>query len=134
MASSPAQTGPALSKVLVVEDEPGLRFIISDVLVNDHGLTVVEACSGDQALDVLEHDPAIGCVFTDVRMPGKLDGIALSKRVLRDHPGVKVLITSGHFAVSDGLGGVPFVAKPYDLTQVAGMIQQMIDSLRPGNA
>ncbi len=131
MASNFAQNASASQKVLVVEDEPGLRFIISDVLTNDHGLEVVEAESGDQALDLLQHDGDIGCVFTDVRMPGKLDGLALSRLVLRDHPGVKILMTSGHLSPADALEDIPFVSKPYDLTQVAARIDQLIKQLGP---
>ncbi len=119
------------SKVLVVEDEPALRFFISDVLTTDHGLVVIEAETADQALDVLAHDRDIKCVFTDVRMPGTLDGLALSRRVLKDHPGIKLLITSGHLSSADGLADVPFVAKPYDLTQVANLIEHLVKSFRP---
>ncbi len=130
MAPAPAQTNPASPKVLVVEDEPSLRFFITDFLTHDHGLDVVEAETGDQALVMLENDKAIGCVFTDVRMPGKLDGLALSQRVLQDHPGVKVLVTSGHLSPAEALD-FPFVAKPYNLVQVADLIQEMIRNLAP---
>ncbi len=130
MASSSAQTTP--SKVLVVEDEPALRFFISDVLTNEHGLTVIEAGSADQALDVLERDQEIKCMFTDVRMPGTLDGIALSNRVRREHPDIKILMTSGHLLSSEAPQDVPFIAKPYDLTHVAGLIEQLVKSFRPG--
>ena len=130
MAPPPAQTDNAFPKVLVVEDEPSLRFFISDFLTHDHGLEVVEAETGDQALAMLQHDKDIGCVFTDVRMPGKLDGIALSKLVRQDHPGVKVLVTSGHLSASEA-SNFPFVAKPYNLGQVADLIQEMIRSLGP---
>ena len=131
MASLPAQAEAAPPKVLVVEDEPGLRFVISDVLTNDHGFVVLEAASADQALEALAHDPDIKCMFTDVRMPGKLDGIALSRRVLHDRPDIKVLITSGHLSSGEALENVPFVAKPYDLTQVADLIQELVKSFRP---
>ena len=132
MASSPAQPGPAPSKVLVVEDEPSLRFFISDILANDHGFMVLEAESADQALDVLERDSEIKCMFTDVRMPGTLDGIALSNRVRRERPDIKILMTSGHLLSSEAPENVPFVAKPYDLTQVANLIEQLVKSFRPG--
>jgi DNA-binding NtrC family response regulator len=124
-------SGPAPSKVLVVEDEASLRFFISDVLTNERGMVVIEAASADQALDELERDPEIKCMFTDVRMPGTLDGIALSNRVRREHPDIKILMTSGHLLSAEAPANVPFVAKPYDLTQVANLIEQLVESFRP---
>lgn len=132
MSPVPARSPSAISKVLVVEDEPGLRFIISDVLVHDHGLTVVEAASGDQALRVLDADADIGCIFTDVRMPGSVDGIALTRRVRRDYPGIQVVVTSGHLASQDVIEDVPFVSKPYNLEQVATLIERLVRDLGPG--
>jgi DNA-binding NtrC family response regulator len=132
MAFSSAQAGSAPPKVLVVEDEPSLRFFISDVLANDHGLVVIEAESADEALVVLERDRDIQCMFTDVRMPGTLDGIALSRRVRREHPDIKILMTSGHLLSADAPDNIPFIAKPYDLAQVAALIEQLVTSFRPG--
>lgn len=131
MSSTLTQPSSALPKVLVVEDEPGLRFIISDVLTNDHGLTVVEAESGDQALHVLGEDSGIGCVFTDVRMPGAADGTTLTQRVQREHPDIKVLVTSGHLTPPAGIEDIPFVAKPYNLEQVAAKIAELMRALGP---
>ena len=128
MSPSPTQQMSASPKVLVVEDEPILRFLISDVLANDHGLTVVEAESGDVALHALEENADIACVFTDVRMPGMLDGIALTRRLKQERPSIKVLVTSGHLRSAAEIDHVPFVAKPYNLEQVAKMIEELVRS------
>ncbi len=131
MSPVPARSPSAISKVLVVEDEPGLRFIISDVLVNDHGLTVLEAGSGDQALRILNEETDIGCVFTDVRMPGAVDGIALTRRLRRDFPEIQVVVTSGHLAPQDVIEDVPFISKPYNLELVAALIEELVHALGP---
>lgn len=131
MSSPVSQNTNAVSKVLVVEDEPILRFLISEVLAHDHGLTVVEAGSGDMALRLLGEDGDIACVFTDVRMPGATDGIALARHVRHDHPTIRVLMTSGNMVPSAGVEDVPFVAKPYNLQQVAAMIEDLVRSFQP---
>ena len=134
MAFSAERKESARSKVLVVEDEPSLRFIISDVLTQDHDLVVVEASSADEALELLSAETDIGCVFTDVRMPGSMDGLALSRRILKERPDIKVLITSGHLPSNPAVGDAPFVAKPYDLETVANLIEQLVRSFRSGGA
>ena len=65
-------------RILVVEDEPLLRMTAVDLL-EDEGFTVVEAGSGDEGLALLRTIPDIRVLFTDVHMPGSLDGLALAR-------------------------------------------------------
>ncbi|HEX7874028.1 MAG TPA: response regulator [Sphingobium sp.] len=110
-----------MTTVMIVEDEFLLREIGAEVL-NDAGYDVVEAHDASEAMEVLEHRRDIALVFTDIRMPGPMDGLALAERVHERWPAIKLLVTSGHMRLSDDElpdHGV-FLAKPYlwrDLTQ-----------------
>ena len=112
----PANAG----RVLVVEDEFLIRMIVSDYL-REIGFTVVEACSGDEAVAVLRSGVLFDVVFTDVRMPGSTDGLALLAYVRATQPDLPVVVTSGHLLPALALAGgaVEFLAKPCGLEQVA---------------
>ena len=80
--------------ILVVEDEPLIRLTISEYL-RDRGFEVIEAASGDEAQFLFIHDTRIDIVFTDVQMPGVLDGLALARWLGEVHPTVMILVASG---------------------------------------
>ncbi|WP_205666108.1 response regulator [Aquabacter cavernae] len=98
--------------VLVVEDEPLLRLVLSDLL-RARGITVVEAASAGEALDLLAAGVEADLIFTDVRMPGPIDGLELSRRVRATCPDLPVVVTSGHLESSLVDPGVAFLRKPY---------------------
>src|SRR6476646_9187480 len=81
--------------ILVVEDEAAIRLMIAEAL-RAEGFGVVEAGSGDEALTVLESGTRVNLVFTDVRMPGTLDGLALVGRLRVTRPDLKIAIGSGY--------------------------------------
>lgn len=110
-------------RILVVEDEVMLRYVICEVL-RDGGLTVVEAASGDEALEFLRTDGYIDLVFSDIQMPGAIDGIALAAHIHEEFPATQVLLTSGRARVNEH---VPFVAKPYLVTTVLETIHTMLE-------
>jgi len=86
--------GPPL--VLLVEDEPLVRMTAADEL-DDAGFRVLEAKNADEALAVLEaHSDEVQVLFTDVNMPGSMDGMALAERVYQRWPHVLLLISSGY--------------------------------------
>ena len=107
--------------VLLVEDEPLLRMIASEGL-EDAGFEVVEAENAQAALDMLASRADIGVLFTDVNMPGTLDGLALAQLVHRQWPAVQLVVTSGR----DLPGAVPdegrFLAKPYRVADMTDLI------------
>ncbi|OGT74667.1 MAG: hypothetical protein A3H44_03230 [Gammaproteobacteria bacterium RIFCSPLOWO2_02_FULL_57_10] len=82
-----------VSRVLVVEDELFLRKVACR-LFSDLGHTVIEADSADAAVLILQ-DSNVDILFTDIAMPGTLNGIALAKHVSEKYPGIKVIITTG---------------------------------------
>jgi DNA-binding NtrC family response regulator len=116
--------------VLIVEDESLLREILNDFLA-ECGFTVCEATNADEAIEVLSApDADIEVVFTDVRMPGRVDGFGLAKWVRENRPGLPVLITSGDVGqanVSREFSAASyFFPKPYNLDAVARHMRQTI--------
>lgn len=100
--------------VLVVEDEALIRMNAVDML-EDAGFQTVEAADASSALDMLGRHPEVKVLFTDINMPGPIDGLDLARRVNQRHPHVHLILTSGK--VRPSVGEIPsdgtFIAKPY---------------------
>jgi CheY-like chemotaxis protein len=113
--------------VLIVEDESLIRMLGVDVL-EDAGFTVLEAANGLQALAALNTHPEIDVMFTDINMPGRLDGLELAARVREEHPHVGVLIASGKVRPSEDElpRGSCFLAKPWGSEEVVRTIQGLV--------
>lgn len=112
--------------ILVVEDESLLLFSIAEDL-RDAGFTVLEARNADEAIKQLEACPEIRLLFTDIDMPGSMDGLRLSAAVRDRWPPVKIIVTSGKQnpgadALPDGL----FIPKPYSTQAVTSAIYGVI--------
>jgi CheY-like chemotaxis protein len=103
-----------MSAVLVVEDEP-LTRMAATALITDAGWKTLEAADAQEALKVLREHPEVKVLFTDVDMPGPLDGIRLAECVHRDHPEIELVVTSGQHHISED--ALPdegtFLPKPY---------------------
>lgn len=123
-----AQAAP---KVLVVEDEPALRFLVTESLTGLGEFIVLEAQSADEAVDILKMTDDIGCVFTDVRMPGRLNGLDLARFIKAHYPDVPVIVTSGNLGPAEMAPGVSFIAKPYALEDLSTAIQKMTNRFAP---
>jgi DNA-binding NtrC family response regulator len=112
--------------VLVVEDETIIRMSIVDEL-EDAGFEVFQASNAAQAIEVLIANSSIEVMFTDVDMPGGVDGLKLAASVRDRWPPIKIVVTSGHRKVD--VNALPvetcFVAKPYDPTAVIRSIREM---------
>ena len=109
--------------VLLVEDEILIRLMAADEF-RDHGYSVIEASNADEALAILGSEAVVDLVFTDVRMPGSLDGIGLARLIRDRYPGLPVLMASGHMNPGDASGLVDgFFVKPYDPAKVARFIR-----------
>lgn len=112
--------------ILVVEDEVLVRLDISDFL-RERGFEVIEASSAQEAMDLLGRNPAISLVFTDIQMPGPLNGIDLARHIRRNYPKIKTLITSGHLRASDlppDLGRL--IDKPYLPKAILGLVEEAL--------
>ncbi|MCD7111002.1 response regulator [Rhizobium sp. DKSPLA3] len=112
------------SVVLVVEDEPLLRMMAVD-LIEEAGFTVVEASSADEAVHLLETRLDIRIVFTDIDMPGSMDGLKLAAAIRDRWPPIEIIITSG--AVTNAAAQLPdravFFPKPYDHSRLITTLQ-----------
>jgi DNA-binding NtrC family response regulator len=113
--------------VLVVEDDFLLRLDAMQML-EEAGFKVLEASNADQAIAILEARPDINVVFTDVDMPGSIDGIKLAHAVRGRWPPIKIIATSGQYQItSDDLpSGGKFIPKPYSFRHVADVIHEVI--------
>jgi len=101
--------------ILVVEDHPIIRTG-AVALVIDAGFDVLEAGDADEAISVLERRSDIGLVFTDVEMPGTMDGIKLTHYIRDRWPSVKLIAASGKAIVDESHlpTGARFFPKPYN--------------------
>ena len=115
-------TGPS---VLVVEDEALLLFTIADDL-RDAGFRVFEATNAAAALTLLGNLGGADVLFTDVAMPGQIDGLRLAHLVEERWPGTRIIVTSGHVNLTDAdmPKGARFIAKPYTPTAIIAAIRR----------
>ena len=105
------KTNKAPPIVLVAEDEPLVRLDIT-LALSDAGFAVIETRSADDALEVLEARH-VDVIFTDIEMPGRLDGLRLAEIVAERWPDTAVIATSGRRSV-DADSDLVFFPKPYD--------------------
>ena len=113
-----------LPAVLVVEDEVLIRIDTAEGL-RQAGYRVFEARSADEALELLALGHQIDVVFSDVHMPGRLDGVDLHDEVTRRYPSIAVILTSATTLKRDGpVQGVHFIPKPYPLEAVLQVIER----------
>jgi CheY-like chemotaxis protein len=112
--------------VLIVEDEFLVRMDAVDI-VKAAGFDAVEARNADQAVEILESRNDITVVFTDIQMPGSMDGLNLARAVRGRWPPIKIVATSGHANVrgADLPEGGRFVPKPYSPMQIKGLLREL---------
>jgi len=113
--------------ILVVEDEFLLRMDAAE-MVAAAGFAVVEAANADEAIEILEARSDIAVVFTDIQMPGAMDGLRLARAVRGRWPPIKIVATSGHltFAETDLPEGGRFLPKPYSAIEVTCVLREVI--------
>lgn len=113
--------------VLVVEDEALVRMDIA-LFLEDEGFQVLEASNADDAISLLDAHPEARLMFTDIDMPGSMDGLKLAAAVRDRWPPVKIIVTSGHRHMSDDTLPIVgrFFSKPYDPSRVIHAIREMI--------
>jgi DNA-binding NtrC family response regulator len=113
--------------VLVVEDEPLIRMDATDMVLAA-GFEAIEAANADEAVAILEARKDICVVFTDIDMPGSMDGLKLAAAVAKRWPPIKLILTSGHIRVSSDQmpAGGRFFPKPYRERDIARTIREMI--------
>ncbi|MDB5504185.1 MAG: Response regulator receiver protein [Tardiphaga sp.] len=112
--------------VLVVEDEPLLRLMAVD-LVEDAGFQALCAANADEAVVMLEARTDIRMVFTDIDMPGSMDGMKLAAAIRGRWPPIEIIIVSGHRAVDqqDLPERSRFFQKPYNSREIIAAMREM---------
>jgi CheY-like chemotaxis protein len=119
---------------LVVEDNAPLRQSVARQL-GELGYQVLEADCADSALAILTGGDRVDILFTDIVMPGTMDGIDLANQAIKLRPGLKILLTSGFSGVrsaSQGMTDFPFrvLNKPYGYTELARVVREVLDPRR----
>jgi CheY-like chemotaxis protein len=116
--------------VIVVEDETLVRMDIAMSLENE-GFIVIEASNADEAIAILNVHPEIQLMFTDIDMPGSMDGLKLAAAVRDRWPPVKIIVASGHRQLSDELLPVEgrFFSKPYDHARVIMTMRELLTAV-----
>ncbi len=111
--------------VLIVEDDELVRELGVEFL-SDAGFQVLEASNGQEALSLLERNPKVGVLFTDINMPGPLDGMTLASIAAVKWPHLAIIIGSGKALPRSGglLSGITFIRKPCDPERVIQLIRE----------
>jgi CheY-like chemotaxis protein len=110
--------------ILVVEDEVLVRMAIADDLRKAR-YTVIEASNAHEALDLLRNGVDVGLIFTDVRMPGTIDGVALARIVRSEFPVIKIVLTSANLTPPDCAEYDGFFRKPYEADRIIKHIKML---------
>ena len=118
-----AQSGGS-GTVLLVEDNPDVASVSSNLL-EQLGYTVRRVADAEAALRAIEHD-GVDLVFSDIVMPGKMDGLALAHRLREIRPGLPILLATGYSdAAVNVRGDFPILRKPYEIHQLSQAIAQL---------
>jgi CheY-like chemotaxis protein len=114
--------------VLVVEDDFLLRMDAVQ-MIEEAGFDALEAANADDAILILEARSDINVVFTDVDMPGSMDGLKLAHAVRGRWPPIQIITTSGHVTVKDKdlPAGSRFIPKPYSSGYVTGVVRDLVN-------
>lgn len=113
--------------VLVVEDDAIILLDIADQL-REEGFTIYEASNADIAIEMLSQHTDIRLIFTDIDMPGSMDGLKLAAVVRDRWPPVKIIVTSGRYRIGMPLlpDGSAFFAKPCSHVDIVRSIREML--------
>ena len=117
-------------RVLLVEDESIIRLVAAEAL-HDEGFEVAEAWNGDEAVRLLNGSGTFDALFTDVRMPGALDGVDVAVHARSRYPAIPVLVVSGYAAhlmtrLSVLEPAARFISKPYSLPEVVDTLNRLV--------
>jgi CheY-like chemotaxis protein len=113
----------------MVEDQPEVAEL-GQAMLEDLGYSVAHAASARAALDLLKQDSDFRLLFTDIIMPGGMNGVALAQQVKRDYPGIAVLLTTGFSDDAfegDGAQSFELIRKPYRRAELDQKMRAVLD-------
>jgi CheY-like chemotaxis protein len=114
--------------ILVVEDESLIRMHVA-CLLEDEGFVVLKAQHSAEAMSVLtEHHPNVCVLLTDVRMPGRIDGLGLVRHARENYPHIRSIVVSGDTSEADALsaGAMRFIPKPYQPKAIVSAVRDLL--------
>ena len=122
----PPGATPTVTTVLLVDDEPGVRFALTEVL-HDRGYRVIAAASGAEALAALDGVAVVDVVVTDLSMPG-MDGLELVSQIAARAPTLPVILITAHGSeqmvrIASSRGACGCLSKPFDIDEIARVIE-----------
>lgn len=120
-----AETDTVPNCVLVVEDDVEIRLIVAQAM-RDAELCVIEARSGEDAVRYLKAGGHVDLIFSDIQMPGSIDGLQLARHVHATYPAIPVILTSGNIKPAGLDATEKFIAKPYGIGRVVAQVAQML--------
>ena len=115
--------------ILLVEDNAEVKAV-AGMLLQQLGYRVNAVDNAAAALDLLAEGKSVDLVFSDVVMPGEMDGLALARRIRTDYPHIPVLLTTGYAKAASQAKGFPILRKPYRLTNLSRAIRDAIETQR----
>jgi CheY-like chemotaxis protein len=116
----------ARATILMVEDNADVR-LMGATLLEEAGFEVHQAADADEALSMILEGLGFDLLFTDIVMPGAMDGVALAAEVRRLQPGVPVLLTTGWGDRANDHGGLELIGKPYRAPELTQKIHALLD-------
>jgi CheY-like chemotaxis protein len=121
--------------ILIVDDEALIRLVISDYLQHC-GFLVYQAVNAGEAIQILEaNQKVIDLVFSNVQMPGPIDGFGLSQWIKKNRPGLQIVLAAGDAkktaAAKELCQNEPFFANPYDIATIVAHVRSIIDRSKP---
>ena len=117
--------------VLIVDDEPVIRLVAAQALA-DAGFETIEAATADDALAILRQRGDVGVLFTDINMPGSIDGMDLARLVHEQWPAIRIVVTSGRALPGPVPDDGRFVGKPYSMGRMTQIISEVSGTLPQG--
>ena len=116
---------PERARVLLVEDEVLIRTPIAHML-RGAGFVVIEASSADEAWSYLQAGAPVDLVFSDIQMPGSMDGAELARKVKESYDYIVIVLTSGREGPPPGDNQYHFIGKPYRAAKVVAMMNSLL--------
>ena len=118
---------PRISPVILIVEDEFLSRMDSAELIENAGFEVFQAGNADEAIEILKARSGIHVVFTDIQMPGSMDGLKLARFVRNRWPPIKIVATSALLRVEDDdlPAGSVFLPKPYRGTEVVATLRQL---------
>jgi len=126
VANEPASQAPGRGeKILVVEDNPDVRAV-AVTLLEQLNYRTVAVDNAKAALNLLGNGTSVDLVFSDVMLPGDLDGLGLAEAISKRYPQTPVLLTSGYSKALIGRHGLPILRKPYQISALAEAVRSTL--------